>query len=104
MIGNLFLLDHALYRFTLAAQLALYTSAIAAGLLRRIPFVGKAAQAARYFLVLNAALAVGAIKFIMGGASPTWNRTQRPAEPVPFPSAWAGLEPQQTAREERPAA
>jgi cellulose synthase/poly-beta-1,6-N-acetylglucosamine synthase-like glycosyltransferase len=104
LIGNLFLLDHALYRLTFAAQLALYTTAMGAGLLRPIPFVGKAAQAARYFLVLNAALAVGVVKFMSGSASPTWNRTQRPAEPVTFPTAWTGLEPQPAAREERPAA
>ena len=104
MVGNLWLLDHALYRVTFAAQLALYASAMGAGLLRPIPFVGKAAQAARYFLVLNAALAVGVVKFMFGSATPTWNRTQRPAEPVAFPSAWTALETEQAAHEERPAA
>jgi cellulose synthase/poly-beta-1,6-N-acetylglucosamine synthase-like glycosyltransferase len=104
MVGNLWLLDQPMFRATFAAQLALYTAALGAGLLRPIPLIGKAAQAAQYFLVLNAALAVGAIKFMMGGASPTWNRTQRPAEAVPFPSAWTGLEPQQAADRERPAA
>lgn len=104
MIGNLWLLDHAWYRVLFAAQMALYVAAVAAGLLRPIPVIGKAAVAARYFLVLNAALAVGFVKWLFGLAGPTWHRTQRAAEPVAIPAAWGELEPQPLAQEERPAA
>jgi hypothetical protein len=98
------MLDDSAYRLLFAAQAGAYGAALAAGRLRRIPLVGKIASAARYFVVLNAALAVGFLKFVFGLATPTWDRTLRPATPLPGETAWAELEMDETPAEQRPAA
>ena len=46
---------------------------------RHVPIVGKAATGARYFLVLNAALLLGFVRFASGLARPTWDTTPRRA-------------------------
>lgn len=104
LAGNLWLADRQFFRVTLAAQLVLYALGLAGGLLRSVPIIGRAGVAARYFVALNAALALGSWKYVLGLASPTWNRTPRPAEPAAVQPAWANAEPQDLAREERPAA
>lgn len=75
-------------RLLFALQAVLYGAALLAGPLRVVPAVGKAAVAARYFVVLNAALAVGSLKFLLGLARPTWDRTERPAEQPVLDEAW----------------
>jgi cellulose synthase/poly-beta-1,6-N-acetylglucosamine synthase-like glycosyltransferase len=64
------------YRALLLAQLAFYALALlgglgAAGRLRRV------ASLARYFVAMNAALAVGFWRFVRGTQSAAWNRTAR---------------------------
>jgi len=88
MAGNLWLLDHWVSWGMLVIQIAVYGLGLSGGRLREIPFIGQAAVAARYFVVLNCALAMGSLKFMFGLARPTWDRTQRPAEPVVIPSSW----------------
>lgn len=102
--ANMWLLDQWLYRVLFVGQAAVYGLGLSAGRMRMIPIIGKAAGAARYFLVLNTALAVGCLKFMFGMASPTWNRTARPAEQAAPPPAWPEPEPQEISQEHRPAA
>lgn len=105
MVANLGLLQHTLYRLFLIAQASGYVLALFAGRVSGPSLVTKAAGAARYFVVLNAALAVGALKFLFGIASPTWNRTARPVEPVtPSPHWMEPVEAQAASQEHRPAA
>jgi hypothetical protein len=59
---------------------------------------------ARYFVVLNAALALGALKFLFGKAAPTWNRTTRPEERMRTPAAHAATLPDDAVEKPRPAA
>ncbi len=88
LIGTLWMVRHPLYQGLFAMQAAAYGAALAAGALTPVPVFGKAAVAARYFVVLNAALAVGALKVLFGTARPIWNRTPRPAEPMAPSAAW----------------
>ena len=104
LIGNLWMLNHWAYQVLFMLQASVYGLGMTAGKVRVIPVVGKVAGAARYFLVLNAALAVGCLKFMFGMARPTWDRTQRPSEPVGVAPAWPGLQPDKTGDEQRPAA
>jgi hypothetical protein len=88
LAGNIWLLEYPVYRWLFALQALLYGAALCAGGLGRVPLVGKAAVAARYFLVLNAALALGSLKLLLGVAQPTWNRTQRPTDYAVLAGAW----------------
>jgi glycosyltransferase involved in cell wall biosynthesis len=101
MAGNIWMLNHWAYRILFMMQAALYGLGLSAGRLRAVPVVGKMALAIRYFFVLNAALAVGSLKFMFGMAGPTWNRTARPLDHA---AAYPELEPQKAAQEQRPAA
>jgi cellulose synthase/poly-beta-1,6-N-acetylglucosamine synthase-like glycosyltransferase len=104
MVGNVWMLNHWAYRVLFVMQAAVYGLGVSAGRLHVIPVVGKAAVAARYFLVLNAALAVGCLKFLFGMARPTWDRTQRPSEHMAISPSWPEPEPQEATDEHRPAA
>jgi hypothetical protein len=75
--GTVVLLESPFYQWVFVLQLLFYGAALFAGWLRALPIVGKAAIGARYFVVLNAALALGTLKFLFGRAGPTWNRTKR---------------------------
>jgi hypothetical protein len=88
MAGNLWLLDQWVYCGLLVIQIAVYGLSLSGERLREIPFIGRAAIAARYFVVLNCALALGSLKFMFGMARPTWDRTQRSTEPVMLPPSW----------------
>ena len=82
--SNLFLLDRPWGRGLFAAQLTGYGLAALAPRLRRVPGIGRLAAAARYFVVLNAALAWGFLRCLRGQAGPAWQTTSRTAE-----LAWA---------------
>lgn len=97
--GNMWLLMFPFYRQMFILQALFYGAALSAGWLRPVPLLGKAAVAARYFVVLNAALAVGSLKFLLGMAQPTWDRTRRPEEAPLRTEAWPDA-----AEEQRPAA
>lgn len=102
-VSNLLLLDRPWGRALMALQGAGYTLGIAAPLVRRLPVVGRTATAASYFIALNAALLLGALKFLSGRSAPVWQTTPRTAEIL----QWT---PQRTsdsgrrAQKERPAA
>lgn len=77
--ANLWLLDSVLFQSLFAGQVLVYGLGIGATLVRHVPVLGKAATGVRYFLVLNAALLLGFVRFFMGVARPTWNTTPRRA-------------------------
>jgi cellulose synthase/poly-beta-1,6-N-acetylglucosamine synthase-like glycosyltransferase len=80
MASNVALLDHPWAQWLFGAQCACYTLGLAAPWLRLIPWLGRIATAVSYFIVLNAALLVGFIKFFSGKAGQTWQTTPRTAE------------------------
>ncbi len=69
-------------RALLAIQLALYALSLL-GPRRAPPRLARVASAARYFVVMNAALLVGLWRFARGSQRATWERTDR-APAVPF--------------------
>jgi cellulose synthase/poly-beta-1,6-N-acetylglucosamine synthase-like glycosyltransferase len=83
MVGTVLMLNHWMYRVLFLIQVIGYGLGLSSRRLRVIPVVGKAASAARYFLVLNLALGIGTLKYILGLASPTWSRTTREPQEVP---------------------
>jgi hypothetical protein len=104
--GTAFLSVSPLYRWLFLSQALFYAAALGGEWVRAVPIVGKAAIAARYFAVLNAALALGTLKYLLGMARPTWNRTKRPEEGAPTATEGAntlGL-PDDVVEKERPAA
>ncbi len=106
LAGSIFLLEYPFYRWLFASQAFFYGAALCAGWLRAVPLVGKAAIGARYFVILNAALALGSIKFLFGMAPPTWNRTKRPEEEAKAARAdgWPEILPDDVVEKQRPAA
>ena len=80
MTGNIWLLQYPVYRWLFAMQALVYGTALCAGQLRTVPLVGKWVVAVRYFVVLNSALAMGALKALLGMTQPMWAPTERLAE------------------------
>jgi hypothetical protein len=78
--ANLGLLGIPFFRLLLLGQAAGYGLALIAPWLRRMPILGVAASALRYFFVLNAALLFGFVQFAMGVARPFWTTTPRQVE------------------------
>jgi cellulose synthase/poly-beta-1,6-N-acetylglucosamine synthase-like glycosyltransferase len=78
--SNLWLVDFPWARALLGAQVSAYALGFAAPLLRKVPVIGRMANGAWYFMVLNAALLIGTIKFLAGRAAPVWKATPRTAE------------------------
>jgi biofilm PGA synthesis N-glycosyltransferase PgaC len=78
--SNLWLLDRPWAVAVFSAQVSFYTLGFAAPLLRHLPLVGRIASGAWYFMVLNAALFLGAVKYITGRAAPVWKATPRTAQ------------------------
>ena len=76
-VANLWLLDRVPFQLLFAGQLLVYGLGIAATVVFRVPILGKAATGMRYFLVLNAALLLGFVRFALGAARPYWERTPR---------------------------
>jgi len=79
-ISNLLLVDLRWAHALLWAQVSVYTVGFAAPLVRAVPFLGRAAYGTWYFMVLNAALLIGTIKFLAGRATPMWEATPRTAD------------------------
>ena len=75
--ANLWLLGNPLFRAIFFGQLVLYGLGLGAALVRHVPILGLAASAARYFLVLNAALLLGFARFALGAARPFWSTAPR---------------------------
>ena len=80
MASNLWLADRPWARALLLTQISAYALGLCAPLLRSVPALGRLAMASWYFMVLNAALLLGAIKYLAGRSAPVWQRTSRTAE------------------------
>lgn len=78
--ANLRLADRPWGRALLMAQVAVYALGFASSWLRRVPVIGRLATGIWYFMVLNAALLLGTLKYLSGRAAPVWQRTPRTAE------------------------
>ena len=76
-VANLWLLDIPFFKVLFIGQLVVFGLALGATLVHHIPILGKAATGARYFLVLNAALLFGSVRFALGVARPFWSTTRR---------------------------
>lgn len=103
-VGSAVLWDSLFFRALFLLQALLYGAALCAGWLRTVPIVGKAAVGARYFVVLNAALAVGTLKYLFGMARPTWNRTKRLEEGIQTDGGNSVGLPDDVGEEQHPAA
>lgn len=104
-ISNLFLLDEPLGQGLLTAQILGYLSALCAPWLRAIPLLGRVATALSYFVVLNAALLIGFVRFFLGMTSQTWQTTPRTAEALLLSShPLVEVKRGEEVRENRPAA
>jgi cellulose synthase/poly-beta-1,6-N-acetylglucosamine synthase-like glycosyltransferase len=79
-IANLFLADRAWGRALLIGQLAAYALGFASFWLRGVPIIGRVATGIWYFMVLNAALLLGTLKYLSGRSAAVWQRTPRTAE------------------------
>jgi cellulose synthase/poly-beta-1,6-N-acetylglucosamine synthase-like glycosyltransferase len=75
--ANLWLLDLRFFQALFVGQLVVCGLALGATLVHHVPILGKAANGARYFLVLNAALLLGFIRFALGVGRPTWEPAPR---------------------------
>jgi cellulose synthase/poly-beta-1,6-N-acetylglucosamine synthase-like glycosyltransferase len=76
-VANLWLLDSLFFRLLFLGQLLLYGLGLGATLVHNLPLLGRAAAGVRFFLVLNAALLLGFIRFSLGVARPFWSTTPR---------------------------
>ena len=79
-VANLWLADQPWGRILLIAQVAVYALGLAALWLSNVPVIGRLATGVWYFMVLNAALLIGTLKYLSGRAAPTWQRTPRTPE------------------------
>jgi len=79
-IANLFLADRPWGRALLIGQVAVYALGFASSWFRSVPVIGRVATGVWYFMVLNAALLLGTLKYLSGRSAPVWQRTSRAAE------------------------
>jgi len=75
--ANLLLLASPVWRWALAGQAAFYAAAALGSALRRSGLPGGPLRLAFYFVVINAALAAGLVRGLLGVRSGTWQRTAR---------------------------
>jgi len=78
-VTNLRLLHVPAFALLFLGQIVLFELAFGALILHRVPLVGRAASALRYFLILNVALLVGLGRFILRVERPFWNTAPRRA-------------------------
>ena len=76
-VANLWLLGSPLFWWIFFAQLGFYGLGVIAALVRSVPILGVAASGARYFIVLNAALLIGFLRFALGAQRPFWGIAPR---------------------------
>jgi hypothetical protein len=78
LISNLFLAERGgLFLVALIAQGAFYIVAGAASFMPRKSLPSRMAEAARTFLVVNAAVALAWVKYLQGETYTTWSPTKR---------------------------
>ena len=82
-MANLWLLEYPWARALLVGQAAFYGLGFASFWLRKVPVLGQLSTGIWYFMVLNAALLLGMLKYVTGRAAPVWQRTPRTAERMP---------------------
>ena len=104
LAGTAFLLEFPFFRWLFVSQGIFYGAALCAGWLGAVPILGKASVGARYFVILNVALALGSLKFLFGRARPTWNRTKRPEARMKTEVRDTATVPDDAVEKERPAA
>jgi cellulose synthase/poly-beta-1,6-N-acetylglucosamine synthase-like glycosyltransferase len=75
--ANLGLLHRPFFSLLFTGQLMLYGIAAGGTFVRRVPILGVAAAGARYFVVLNAAILLGFVRFMLGVARPFWTIAPR---------------------------
>jgi len=75
--ANLGLVHRPFFWLLFLGQLMLYGIAAGAAFVRRVPILGVAASGARYFVVLNAAILLGFVRFMLGVARPFWTIAPR---------------------------
>jgi cellulose synthase/poly-beta-1,6-N-acetylglucosamine synthase-like glycosyltransferase len=80
LISNLFLLNAPWGRGLFILQLFGYALALSAPLVHAIPLLGRVTTAISYFIILNAALLIGFVRFFLGMTGQTWQTTPRTAE------------------------
>lgn len=83
VVTNLLLLDHAEYRWLLAAQSGFYLLAALGNVLPSQPKALRVLRLATMFTSMNAALLVGFFRWLFGTQRATWHRTERQAEAQP---------------------
>jgi cellulose synthase/poly-beta-1,6-N-acetylglucosamine synthase-like glycosyltransferase len=108
-VGNIWLLDRPWGRALFLVQLAVYSIGFAAPMLRRLPLISQMATGVWYFMVLNAALLLGTLKYLAGRATPVWQRTPRTGERIPHLRAYRShtkpvVESPEQSQEDSPAA
>jgi cellulose synthase/poly-beta-1,6-N-acetylglucosamine synthase-like glycosyltransferase len=81
--ATLGLLHRPVFRLLFFGQLLVFGMGLGAPLVRRIPVLGVAAAAARYFFVLNAAILLGFVHLVLGLARPAWRTTPRSSARLP---------------------
>ena len=81
-VSTCWLVDEPWGRALLGAQIAVYGLGLAASWLQSLPILGPVSTGVWYFMVLNAALLLGAWKYLSGRAAPVWQRTPRTAERI----------------------
>jgi cellulose synthase/poly-beta-1,6-N-acetylglucosamine synthase-like glycosyltransferase len=94
--ANLLLLGGPLFEWLFLGQLGLYGLGALAPVVRTVPLLGAAAAAARYFIVLNAGLGLGFVRFALGLQRPFWStvpRSDGPLQARTRPSAWSARGP-----------
>src|SRR5712691_7857301 len=75
--ANLWLVHRSFFLLLFLGQLMLYGIAAGGTFVRRVPILGVAASGARYFVVLNAAILLGFVRFMLGVARPFWTIAPR---------------------------
>jgi cellulose synthase/poly-beta-1,6-N-acetylglucosamine synthase-like glycosyltransferase len=78
-VANLWLLHIPFFQILFILQLILYGLGLSPGLIR---LLGKVAVGLHFFLVLNAALLLGFVRFVLGMTRPFWNTAPR-RSPLP---------------------
>lgn len=105
LISNLFLLNDPWGQVLLGIQSLGYVLGLCAPWFRSIPLLGRLTMAISYFIVLNAALLVGFIRYFMGMTGQTWQTTPRTVEAALSSGQSLDEEmPMEKVQENRPAA
>ena len=76
-VSNLWLLEYPWAIALLIAQVAGYAVGFASPWLQSVPIVGRLATTVWFFMVINAALLIGTVKFLTGRSASAWQRTSR---------------------------